>query len=90
MHMTPIVPHCRPRVQGSFSRCSDHRVLVPMLFVQGWLLITDLKFSVRNTGYGRTAMLKLCLFSILFGFGVLERCRAPRFARSRPTQSRGG
>ncbi len=53
--------------------------------VQGWVLIGTLP-ALRDTAYGWTAMLKLCLYGVLFGFAVLNRyrlCPALRGPRAR-------
>lgn len=47
-------------------------LLVISAFLQGWALVASVS-ALRDTAYGWTAMLKLCLFGILFGFAVLNR-----------------
>jgi putative copper resistance protein D len=49
-------------------------VLAVTAIVQGRVLIGSAA-ALRDTAYGWTAMLKLCLFGVLFGFAVLNRYR---------------
>jgi putative copper resistance protein D len=49
-------------------------VLILSALVQGWVLIASLP-ALKDTAYGWTAMLKLCLYGVLFGFAVLNRYR---------------
>ncbi len=63
-------------------------------FVQGWILVGSTK-ALFHTAYGWTALLKLSLFGVLFGFAVLNRYwlapdlrgRNPDLARSRLIRS---
>jgi len=49
-------------------------VLILSALLQGWVLIASLA-ALKDTAYGWTAMLKLCLYGVLFGFAVLNRYR---------------
>jgi copper resistance protein D len=62
--------------------------------VQGWILIGSTK-ALLQTAYGWTALLKACLFGVLFGFALLNRYwlapdlrgRNPDLARQRLIRS---
>jgi putative copper resistance protein D len=49
-------------------------VLALSALLQGWVLIAGIA-ALKDTAYGWTAMLKLCLYGMLFGFAVLNRYR---------------
>jgi putative copper resistance protein D len=64
-------------------------VLLLSALVQGWVLIAGVA-PLTDTAYGWTAMLKLCLYVVLFGFAVLNRyrlCPALRGPEARAARS---
>jgi putative copper resistance protein D len=63
-------------------------VLAASALVQGWVLIASLA-ALKDTAYGWTAMLKLCLYGMLFGFALLNRYRlCPALRGPRPQATR--
>ena len=64
-------------------------VIVLSALLQGWVLIARLA-ALKDTAYGWTAMLKLCLYGVLFGFAVLNRYRlCPALRGSEGRAARG-
>jgi putative copper resistance protein D len=64
-------------------------VIALSALLQGWILVASIA-ALKDTAYGWTAMLKLCLYGVLFGFAVLNRYRlCPALRGSRASTARG-